>query len=723
LVWLVRAGQPFAEDPMSALPALRRACTWLVLFCGVALGALAVAAPGPEAATEQVRARLLAQDASVQPGRPLVLGLQQRIVPHWHTYWRNPGDSGLATTIAWALPAGATAGAIDWPAPRRFQLGPVTNYGYADEVTLLSTVQVPAGLRAGETFKVEATVDWLVCDETCIPQQVVLALQLPVKAEVPVPSADAALIEAARARLPQPGPWAAQWRPQGHGLRLRLQADQPWAAPREVFFYAATWGQVAHGAAQSWTQHGPDAQLQLVAGDAPPAAGTALEGVLVLVDAAGVQRAYAVRAAAEPAAAPVAQAPANPAAPAADFGGALLLAFVGGLILNLMPCVFPVLSIKALSLLGHADTSRRLVRWQGVAYTAGVLASFVALAGGLLVLKAGGASVGWGFQFQSPLFVAGLALLMTAVGLNLSGVYTLGASLTGVGGALAQREGLAGSFFTGVLATVVATPCTAPFMGAALGYALTQPAPLTLAIFVSLGLGLAAPYLLLSWWPALQRWLPRPGVWMERLKQALAFPMYAAAAWLVWVLSLQAGPDAVAVVLGGAVLLGLGAWLIGSTQVGPVRTRRWGTALGLIALIAAASGTWYCLPGETAPAASRGIAAGAWEPYSPERLQALHSEGRPVFVNLTAAWCITCLVNERVALSRPEVEAVFRQAGIARLKGDWTQRDERITRLLAEHGRSGVPLYLYYPAAAPQPVVLPQLLTPDLVIAALAAAR
>jgi thiol:disulfide interchange protein len=723
--------------PMTVgIPALRRLAVflWPVLWLGASEPALA-AEPSPTAtstaATEQVQARLLAGVTHVQPGQPLVLGVQQRIIPHWHTYWRNPGDSGLATQIEWALPAGASAGPIEWPAPSRFKLGPVFNYGYADEVMLLSTLQVPATLNPGESFKAQATVDWLVCEETCIPQQVVLALSLPVQTQAPQPGPDAALIRAAQARLPQPAVSPAQWRREGQGRQLQLQlpaslqAGLAAADLDEAYFYAAQWGQVNHGEAQRLSQSQGQWHLHLVAGEAAPAADASLDGVLVLRNKGGAAQAYALQATPDPAgplpapAAAVAQAgsatdiAAQEAPP--SLWAALALAFAGGLILNLMPCVFPVLSIKALSLLSYSEQSRGAVRAQGLAYTAGVLVSFLLLAGVLIALKAGGAGVGWGFQFQSPVFVLGMAWLMVAVGLNLSGVYTLGSSLTGVGSGLAQREGYAGSFYTGVLATVVATPCTAPFMGAALGYAVTQAAPITLAVFASLGL---------SYWPALQRWLPRPGAWMERLKQALAFPMYAAAAWLVWVLSLQAGPDAVAVALGGLVLLGLAAWLLGSTQMGPLRTQRTGVILAGLALLGALAVTWAYLPTATPAGTSTAVKDGAWEPYSPERLQALRAEGKPVFVNLTAAWCITCLVNERVALSQASVQAAFKQGGITRLKGDWTQRDDRITRLLAEHGRDGVPLYLYFPAGVGQAAqVLPQLLTPDLVIATLTASR
>jgi thiol:disulfide interchange protein DsbD len=704
-----------------------------------AMGPAHAAAPPAEARTEQVAARLLAPVTRVQPGQALQLGVQQRIVEHWHTYWLNPGDSGLATTIAWQLPPGASAGPIEWPTPTRFQVGPIVNHGYAGEVTLLSSVQVPAALKPGDTFRVQATVDWLVCQDSCIPQQVVLGLALPVGATA-TPGPDAAAIAQARSRLPAPAPGPAQWQRDGQALRLQMNATLP---PHDgAHFFAARWGQLTDAAPQTLHQAG-GWRLAVTPGESPPAPGEAPTGVLVLSRGGQPVQAYALGALPSAAPGPSPQAPA--AAPAATgLPLALGLALLGGLVLNLMPCVFPVLSIKALSLLSaprpgaprqtprggqdnsgaallflasQAGTSRRSLRLHGLAYVAGVQASFLALAGVLIGLKAGGESVGWGFQFQSPAFVLLLALLMFGVGLSLSGVFSFGASVTGVGSSLADKDGLTGSFFTGVLATVVATPCTAPFMGAALGYALTQPAPVTLAVFASLGLGLALPYALLCEWPALQRRLPRPGAWMAHLKQALAFPMYGSAAWLAWVLAQQAGTPALAVALAAAVVLAFAAWLFDLTQQAGRRLA--GSAAAAIALVALVGGAVALDRLDSAASAPPSAAAG-WEPYSPDRLQALRAQGKPVFVNLTADWCLTCLVNERVALGTDSVESAFAQAGVTRLKGDWTRRDERITRLLAEHGRSGVPLYLYFPAGAgSEPQVLPQLLSPALVLAAL----
>lgn len=706
-----------------------RTLSLVLATASVVHGATAQAAS--RAATPQVRAELLASVSAVYPGEQIEVGLQQKIIPHWHTYWVNPGDSGLATTIAWTLPDGASAGDIQWPAPKRFKTGPVANYGYENEVTLLSPLRVPPGLQPGQRFPVKAEVSWLVCKEVCIPEQVSLDLDLPVLAPGSPRETGNPVIQAARSRLPVAAPWQATVESDGKAILLRASgAGIAGLKPAEAWFYAREWGRTSHDGPQQLHIQGDTLELRLKAGEAPGATGTPLDGVLALQAADGSVKAYTVSAPLQAASAPISvAAPASRGAPdAADdiqLGGALVLALLGGLILNLMPCVFPVLSIKALSLLRHGGQSPWQARLQGLAYTAGVLSSFAVLAGVLVALKAGGAEVGWGFQFQSPVFVLAVAYLMFTVGLSLSGALHLGASAAGVGASLADKPGHAGSFFTGVLATVVATPCTAPFMGAALGFALGQPAPALFAVFLSLGLGLALPYLLLSFWPALQRRLPRPGPWMERLKEILAFPMYGAAVWLVWVLARQAGPDAIAIALGGMLAIAFAAWLYQHSHSARPLARHGSRGLAAAAVALALGGGYAGIGSDSARAATGNTAAAhagqSWEPYSKARLDALRAEGKPVFVNFTAAWCITCLANEKVALSSDTVQDAFRQAGITYLKGDWTHQDPEISAHLAEFGRSGVPLYLFYPGGtASTPKVLPQLLTPAIVRAAIA---
>ncbi|RZJ13107.1 MAG: thiol:disulfide interchange protein [Rubrivivax sp.] len=667
--------------------------------------ALASAAP-PEAATEHVKARLVASQAVVAPGQRFTVALEQTIKSHWHTYWLNPGDSGQATTIDWT---GAQADPIQWPTPAVQAIGPIVNYGYEGRAALLVDVTVPADAKPGSRFQPTAEVRWLVCKDVCIPEQVSLGLDLPVAAQ-PQAGPEAQQIDEWRRAIPQPAPFAVQLQAAPQGVRL----SAPTAGVIKAYFFADTWGAVAHSAPQAFKAEGGGWVLDIPAGDEPVKAGKPLSGVVVLTTATGAQ-AWTVSAPVPEGAgkgpgpadlnAPAAAAPTP--APESDLGllPALALALVGGLILNLMPCVFPVLSIKALALVRGGDHKA-----EGLAYTAGVLASFAVLAGVLIALRAGGQQVGWGFQFHSPVFVLVVAYLLFLVGLNLSGFFDLGGSFTGMGASLAARQGLAGSFFTGVLAAVVATPCTAPFMGAALAFALAQPAAVMLAVFLALGLGLAMPFLLLAFWPAAQRWLPRPGAWMDTFKQFLAFPMYVAVVWLLWVLAQQAGPDGVALALGGLVLIAFALW---------VRRAGKGVVSGVVAAVSAVLALSVAFAVKPVAADAHAAAESTTEPYSAERLADLRAQNKPVFVNMTAAWCISCLVNERVALSRPEVKDAFAKTGVTYLKGDWTREDPSITAVLKAHGRSGVPLYLYYAPGAAEAQVLPQILTPGLVIEAI----
>jgi thiol:disulfide interchange protein DsbD len=696
-------------------------------ICRRALGALAfffvgLAAAGPvsdEATTAQVRLRLLAAADAVHPGERVLFGIEQVLEPGWHTYWINPGDTGVPTRIAWDLPPGASAGAIVWPVPARFRTGPVTSYGYAGRVTLLSTLTVPADARPGTAFPVRARVSWLVCRDVCIPQQAEVGLALPVLAVGMPAGAGALAVGPAHAALPADAPGSVRAETDGKAVALTVSGTGVRAADLdEAWFFDDARGRIAPGAAQAARIDGERLVLRLRAGERP---GARLTGVLV-VKTHTPSRAYAIDAALAASTAPIALPAEAASTPAVDASLplALLFALLGGLVLNLMPCVFPVLAIKALSLLEHARDDPRTARLHGIAYTLGVLASFALLGVALILLKAGGAQAGWGFQFQSPAFVLATAYLMCAAGLNLSGVFEVGGSLAGIGDSLAARAGYTGSFFTGVLATVVATPCTAPFMGGAVAYALAQPPAVLLTVFLCMGLGLALPYLLLSARPVLQRRLPRPGPWMVRVRQAFAFPMYGAAVWRVWVLARQCGLDAGIVALGGMVALAFAAWVYGATRFASAGVRRAGGG-GAAVVLAAALAVGYAGIDGKRPAAAADVES---TPYTAERLQALRAGGKPVFVNLTASWCITCLVNERVALNGQAVGAAFHRAGVTYLKGDWTSQDERITALLAQFGRSGVPLYVFYPAGAEsRPVVLPQLLTPGIVLDAVGAGR
>ncbi len=669
----------------------------LVLILLASRGVLA--AESAAVVSSHTAVTLVSETDSVAPGKPFRLGLRFRMAPGWHIYWQNPGDAGLAPTVTWTLPTGARAGAFAWPTPVRERDGPLVSYAYTGSV-LLPVAITPA--PGGGAMEVGASADWLVCERVCVPESGTFHLALPAGAAGPSP--DAVLFAAANASLPQPSPFAATITPDarlvltGAGLTPARIAD--------AWFFPAAYGPIDQNAAQTVTRADDRLTLQLKPGQQwkPDAA---LAGVLVLRDRAGNESALGVTA--QPGAAPATGGRAG-----IGLADALLLALAGGLVLNLMPCVFPVLVMKGLAIARLGGAAGREVRREALSYAAGIVVAFTALGGLLLVLRATGSAAGWGFQFQSPLFVVATAWLLFAIGLNLSGLFEVGGGrLAGVGQTLASRSGHAGSFFTGLLAVLVATPCTAPFMGGAVAAALASPAPVALGIFACLGLGLAAPSVLLAAVPGLARALPRPGAWMEVLRQALAFPMYAAAIWLLWVTATQAGPTGVFVAAAGAGLLALGAWAYGRAQ----RAASWGRGAGRVVAIVAALLALALLPdaGRAGHAAQGAVAAGA-ESFSDAKLAALRAAGRPVFVDMTAAWCITCLVNERIALSPSAVRAAFAAHNVAYLKGDWTRQDPEITAFLHAAGRDGVPLYVFYPAHG-APVVLPQILTPALVLA------
>ena len=701
----------------------------LLLFAVAAWPGLAMAyGTSQPVVTDNVTARLVAERDRVEPGDRVDLALVLDIRPGWHTYWRNPGDSGEPPHIRWELPDGVTAGSIRWPWPELIRVGPLANYGYSGRAVHLVELRVPAEWPAGTPLGIAADATWLVCEEHCIPEEGRFRLRLEVAGTAGPPDPELApIFAAARSRLPQDGVVRAALEPSGDVLTLRVPSAALPPDPQSARFFAGEWGLIEHAAPQDWTIDGDELVMTLTPGAA--AASAAPAGLLV-VAADGGTRAFEIDATAPPGAA--APAPdGGVAAGAGDGAGlglplALALALLGGLVLNLMPCVFPVLAIKALGLARQGGAPLRERALHGLAYTAGVLTFFALVAALLLALRAGGAAVGWGFQLQSPPFVALMAYLFLVLGLSLAGAVTLGTRVMGLGAGLHAGGGHAGAFVTGGLAALVAAPCTAPFMGAALGYALTLVWPLALAIILTLGLGLALPFLLLALLPALARRLPRPGPWMEHLKQGLAFPMFATAAWLVWVLSVQAGPAGVAAALTGMVLLAFGLWLLERTRHAAPGWRRGGAVAGAAALLlavgiglgterlagadlAAASGG-----GQVEPEGS-GLAA---EPFGAGRLAEALAAGRPVFVNMTAAWCITCLVNERVALGRPAVAAAFAERDLLYLKGDWTRRDPSITEYLAGFGRSGVPIYVLYPPGG-EPRVLPQVLTESIVLDAL----
>ena len=681
----------------------------MLLSCCIAAEPTAVALERAAAnPPRHVAIELLSDLRVVAAGQSFWLAFRERIEPGWHTYWINPGDSGTPTQLRVTAPARFEVGAIAWPTPELIPVGPLVNYGYSDEVLLLVPAKAPPGALAGPV-RIAVEAEWLVCKDICIPERGTASLELATGAAAQ-PSADSARIAAQLGELPTPLTTAASVRVGPEQLELSVPGLTR-AVARNPRFLPAAWGVLDNAASQPARWDGAALVLTLARGDLKGQPLPVLEGLLLLDAAPGAPaRAYSVQASA------TATAPAPAAARGAaalSWPVAMLFAFVGGLILNLMPCVLPVLALKVLGL-ARAPQPRAVERAQAFAYLAGVLCACVALGAALVLLRGFGHAVGWGFQLQSPAFVMVLAALLFALALSLSGVYTIGATLAGAGEGLTRRPGLPGSFAVGVLATTAATPCTAPLMGAAIAYALSTAGWQGIGVMLALGLGFAAPLVLLHLNPGLRRWLPRPGAWMETLKQLLAFPLYASAAWLVWVLSEQCGSAGVLVALALLTVVGFCGWLAGRTQ-----GSSWGpaaaTAIAIGALGLALAATPSMPPGASAASAARA--------YSEATLGALRAGGRPVFLNVTAAWCITCQVNERVALNTERVRRGFREARVAYLEADWTRQDPAITALLERFGRDGVPLYVYFPPRIDAgPTILPQFLTENLLLATIAGA-
>ena len=713
---------------------------WLfaLLFASPAAFALS----GNTVATDNVKARLVSELAAVGPGQQFWVALELDIREGWHTYWRNPGDSGEPTKLAWQLPPGFTAGDIVWTTPHRFEIAPLVNYGYAKHAVHLVQITAPKDLKAGSPVSLAAKASWLVCSDVCIPEDANLQLTLPASAQAGgLDPAAAGLFTTARSELPSAQPAPTSARIQGDKLIITL--GQAWGATlsqiTSLAFFPYDEGGIEYATPQTLTRAKDAVDLAMKVGYQPPKAG-AIRGVLVVTEQNGTQTdtvpieiaadfsgAGAADVKAGPRFAPSAQA--NPAQsnkePEHSLPTLLLFAVLGGLILNLMPCVFPVLSIKALNVMEQAKKHPAAVRSKGLVFAAGVIVSMLCLAGVLLTLRAGGEQLGWGFQLQSPLFVTLLVYLLLAVGLNLSGVFEVGGGLAGVGDNLTQGDSYSASFFTGVLATLVATPCSAPFMAPAVGAALTQAPFNALCIFAALGVGISLPFVLLSFAPWMRRILPKPGAWMDTLKQVFAFPVYATAAWLLWVVAQETSPFGLGAALAGSILVALAAWSFQKSRSTAGGGRATVIATAVISLLLA-----IFLPirfadvAAASPGNSAQVKAGddEWQPYSAARVAELSAAGRPLLVNFTASWCLTCMVNERNAFSDAAVQEIFRDKKVTLMKGDWTNRDPAITKALAAFGRAGVPLYVVYNGSpgATEPVVLPQLLTAGVVQSAFA---
>ena len=722
-------------------------------YAGILVSMAALALQPVQAApvkTAHTQAELLAEVASVTPGQPFTIGLNLTPDPGWHTYWINPGDAGKPAQLKWNAPEGLEFGELKFPAPGFVPFMTMMSYGY-NEPTLLLVDVTQTQAVSGEALAISARASWLVCDDqVCIPERANLTLEIPVSDSGGTPP-DAeewrtAAFAEARALIPQEVEWPAAFSEREGEVVFDVATPLSMEDASSVYLFPEAEGMIDHTVAQQvglWpdrlqvsvpagrriARYGETGLVLSVAVDGAPRqsfslsaqrtegpddAGTDAVASLSVTPGGG---GYSSPGGGGTAGSGGSGVPSGPASSGGTFGLGLMqaigFAILGGLILNLMPCVLPILSLKALGVAQMAGESPRAARSSGVQFLAGVLVSFLVLAALTIALRQGGELVGWAFHMQNPLIVAILSLVMVAVGLNLLGVFEVSLGAGALGGKATQ--GKAGEFFTGVLAVLVATPCTAPFMAPALGYALLQPPAVTASVFLALGLGFALPYFVVSFLPDAQRLLPRPGAWMVSFRQALAFPMFATAIWLYWVLGNQGGINALTLALIASLALGLGTfgW---SRRSGESYSRPWRTA-SVAGLLVVALSVWavprFAVAPDSTPVASNEVA------YSVAALDELRAEQTPVFAYFTADWCITCKVNEGVALKSDSVQDFFSREGVQVMVGDWTNEDPAITEILQRHGRAGVPLYLYFKPGSDKALVLPQILTPDMVIDAI----
>jgi thiol:disulfide interchange protein DsbD len=678
------------------------------LFAGISASAqiqpVGDGGPGPVKA-QHLTAELVSLAPAIAPGGTLEVGLVITLEEKWHVYWVNAGDSGEPPKITWTLPHGITAGPMRFPIPSRLPLGPLMDFGYEDEVAFPVQLTAAKNLKPGP-IHLDAKIDWLVCREVCIPGKAHLGLNLTVDPKATAPTQSVGALGEALGLLPKPlGP---EMKVTVKGGQKEFVIDLITGEKQDdAEFYPFDQEQIANAGDQDVDSLPNGVRVRVPRTPELTKLPAELHGVIKLDE----EHAFEIKAPVVPGEV------ARPEGSKASRGtsgelttiAAIGLAFVGGLILNLMPCVFPVLFLKGLSLVQSSSEERSRIRKHGLVYTFGILASFWAIVAALLVLRAGGSQAGWGFQLQSPTFLAILASGIFLFALSLAGLFDIGLSLTSVGGELAQKQGYAGSFFTGVLATVVATPCTAPFMGAAIGFALAQPGWVTFSVFTALALGLAAPYLLLSFQPSWTRLLPKPGAWMEIFKQVTAVIFFATVIWLTYVYGslYSAGGQGVyhaALLLTCFLLLAVAGWVLGKWPA------RWSSSIAALVIAAIALSVPLYQPKDKTL---------AWQPYSQQALDTARAAGHPVFIDFTAAWCLSCQVNERVVLKSDDVQEQFRDNKVTLLRADWTQYDADITKQLASVGRSGVPTYVIYPAGNGQADVLPELLTKDIVLNAL----
>ena len=677
-----------------------------LLYSGTPTSAQFFAGP-PKAAPS-----LVADSMAVEAGRPFTLGIRFKLEEGWHLYWRFPGDSGAAPQVEWQLPPGFEAGPIQWPLPHLLRAeGDLFTNVYEGELLLPVEIRPPSALPTAP-FVLKAKLKWYVCKETCLPGAEEVSLEMNEGKSAP---ANGELFALWRSRLPEtaPAPFESEWKRTTEGWQVRFWGNG--INPKTELFPIPPSGLASeHPELLSAKEGEITFKMQ-----APEAALSAKgwRGLVVLNEADGTRRGWEVPEVEVVPSSPAASAPADQELPEGGLAGVLWAAFLGGLLLNLMPCVLPVIALKILGFTQQAGQEPKRVFRLGLSFCAGVFAFFLGLAGAVIGLKAAGSSLNWGFQFQNPWILAGLISAVFVFGLNLIGVFeiTLSGGTNAALSSLAGKQGHGGAFMHGAFTTLLGTSCTAPYLGVTLGFAMSQPAPVVIAIFLTIAAGMSLPYLVLTSNPTLLRFLPKPGLWMERLKQLMGFIMLAVAIWLLGVLGNARGLDAISGACAFLLVLGFCCWLLGI-----LRNR---TLALMLALLVAATGFFLFLysPLRARPSSVSAANSEGWEPFSPERLLAERAAGRPVFVDFTADWCVNCKVNERVALSRPEVLAAFAKRGVVKLKADWTSDDAVVTAELKKFGRASVPFYLLYPPGGAEPLVLPSLLTPGIVVNALEA--
>lgn len=692
---------------------LSRTCILLLLALSPASALLT--------SSQHVQFELISANEAISPGTSFWVAAHFKIDPGWHLYWKVAGESGLPTTLQWQLPEGFKAGETRWESPDLFDFEGIASYGYKNEFALLTQLTAPQTLQAGTTVTLTAQATWLACETACIPGMAERSLKLPVATSPVINTITAERIEAVNKRVPQPLPetWEARAYHDEGKITLTLTPKALLSPKIDAFAYFFDENQTLDTEAKQLLFPLENGGILLKLTPKENTRST-LKGILK-GNFAPIETGIALDL-------PIASMPPakteGPAVVKSHFSEYSLLriiglAFIGGMILNLMPCVFPVLGIKVLSFVKKAGSDKWKIRAHGLLFTLGVLIAFWILTLILLSMKAAGEEIGWGFQLQYPPFVAALSLLLWLMALNFAGIYEMGVHLMSAGQSLASKNNFSGSFFSGMLATVVATPCTAPFMGTAIGFAITQPVSATLGIFTSMGLGMATPYLVLSLIPALIHYLPKPGAWMETFKNLLSFPLFASVIWLLWVFGRQTDVDALSELLAALLIAGMAVWVFGRwvvphKRIGVQRKAIACTSLLLVSaiLVAYQAATPDTIEGDL-----------IWEPYSQARFEALRADKRIIFIDFTAAWCLTCQVNKRTSLKDPEVVARFKKLNVALLLADWTEHNTEITLALERYGRNGVPVYVLY-SENPQtaPVILPEILTPTIVLDALEAA-